>query len=263
MLKSVFFALLLAVVCAGCRSDIYYQNRAVERARKYLLENCSDLTPDEGMFVRYNAPVLLHAPLLGEQGNLYPGQERLHSPLRQICVTWLIPGRKDLVMVFGVSHPRMDAWEPNRILIRDYSSHVPAINVALDTARNYAKNNFFRDLNTVEVNAVRFSYPGLLRTSFELSFDVTGKQSDAKVAEALEKAENMVQYSLVWKLGADKNLVITGLSDRKFSTWDIMLAEIMNDAELEKHTVAVVLTPAQGLNAMPEGELDKLSGWEE
>ena len=97
----------------------------------------------------------------------------------------------------------------------------------------------------------------------ELSFDVTGKQSDAKVAEALEKAENMVQYSLVWKLGADKNLVITGLSDRKFTTWDIMLAEIMNDAELEKHTVAVVLTPAQGLDAMPEGELDKLSGWEE
>ena len=93
---------------------------------------------------------------------------------------------------------------------------------------------------------------------FCVSFD-----KDKYVSEALEKAEKMVQYSLVWKLGADKNLVITGLSDRKFTTWGIMLAEIMNDAELEKHTEAVVLTPAQGLNAMPEGELDKLSGWEE
>ena len=262
MLKQIVVLWLLAIVVCGCRSDIYYQNRAVERARKFLLENCRELSVEESQFIRYNTPVLLHSPLLGGAAK-GPSKEHLNSQLSQICVAWMVPGRKELVMVFGVSRAKMDFWEPNRVLIRDYSSHVPVLNTVIGSARSYVQDNYSLDMSAREFNVVRFSYPSLLRTDFELNFDVQGKKSDTEIAAALDEAAEKVQYSLVWKVSENKNMVLVGLADHKFGSWSVSLAEFMDDKALNEHTLAVILTPAEGLNAMPDSELDKLAGWEE
>ena len=69
--------------------------------------------------------------------------EKLSSDLQQICVTWMIPGKKDLYMVFGVSSARMDGWEPNRIILRDYARYQPVTAGAVSQVRTFAQNNFF------------------------------------------------------------------------------------------------------------------------
>lgn len=252
MIKKVMFALLLTVVCAGCHSDLYYQNRAVERARKYLLANCDDLSVDQMYFIRYNAPLLLHAPALGNIRRKID-REKLETGLNQVCVTWMIPGKNDLYMVFGVSGARMDDWYPNRLLIRDYSKKTPVLAEPVLAARKYAMNNFFQNMNNVDINTVRFSFPYLIRTKFDLNFDPHGSMSDGEVAELRKKSAGMVQYSLVWKI-SDGNLVFSGLSEDGLKNWNIMLAEIISDAELKECTEKVVMTPAEGLNELPASE---------
>ena len=257
MVKRAFFVLLLALIAAGCRSELHYQHRAVERARKYLLENCRDLDSEDINFVRFNAPLLLHSPVLGSYEE-ESRKEKLASDLQQICVTWMIPGKKDLYMVFGVSSARMDGWEPNRIILRDYTRYQPVTASAVSNARTFAQNNFFDDLSVTEANNVRFSFPYLIRTKFDLNFNPDGKKSAVELEKALENAKGMIQYSLVWKLKG-RNLVFAGLAKKGFEKWDFSFAQIISDEELDAHTVKVVMTPADGLKKLPEEEL-KLSG---
>lgn len=257
MLKRAFFVLLLALIAAGCRSELHYQHRAVERARKYLLENCRDLSSEDINFVRFNAPLLLHSPVLGSYDE-ETRHEKLVSELQQICVTWMIPGKKDLYMVFGVSGARMDGWEPNRIILRDYKRYNPVTASAVSKVRKFAQDNFFDDLSVSEANHVRFSFPYLVRTKFDLNFNPDGKKTPEDLKKILKNAESMIQYSLVWKLDG-RNLVFAGLSKVGFDKWDFSFAQIIDDKELEAHTVKVVMTPADGLKKLPEEEL-KLSG---
>ena len=57
MMKKSLLMLAAAAILAGCRSDLYYQNRAVDRARNFLLEEkAGELSVDEMNFVRFNQP---------------------------------------------------------------------------------------------------------------------------------------------------------------------------------------------------------------
>ena len=257
MVKRSLFALLLLLIAAGCRSELHYQHRAVERARKYLLENSPDFSTEEMAYVRYNAPLLLHSPVLGSY-NEKTKSEKLASELQQICVTWMIPGRKDLYMVFGVSGARMDAWEPNRIIVRSYDRYAPVLANAVAATRSYAQNNLFDEMGVQEANTVRFSFPYLMRTNFKLNLDPTGKKSIQELAEARAIADQKIQYSLVWKLDG-RCLVFAGLSSVGFKDWDFSFAQLMDEKELKAHLVKEVMTPADGLKPLPEDEL-KLSG---
>ena len=80
----------LAVLLAGCRSDQYYQDIAVRRARAYLLEQSPELTADQIYFVKFNNPFFLTANVLGYGG--MPLEGPMSSRQQQICVTWAIPG---------------------------------------------------------------------------------------------------------------------------------------------------------------------------
>lgn len=251
MIKKSVLMLFFVLFFAGCRSDIYYQNRAAERARKYLLENCENLSVDEMYFVRYNAPVLLHAPLLGKY---VPGRkEKLNSYNEQICVTWIIPGRDELFMVFGVSRPRMDDWFPNRMLIRNYKSHVPAMVACSAVARKYLQNNFFNEMSDDEIYQVRFSFPYLMRTGFDLNFNPDGKLNEMEIAGVRSEAGEKIQYSLVWKL-PKRNLAVVGLADKGMKNWSIKMADFVGEKELQEKVIATVLTPDEGLFELPEEE---------
>lgn len=250
MMKRGVLLLLLAAVLGGCRSDLYYQDRAVERARKFLLkEKGGELSLAEMNFIRYNTPVLLHAPVLGDI-SAKGKAEHLSSEFHQICVTWIIPGRKDLYMVFGVSTARMADWQPNRVLVRDYRSHVPLIAAAAAAARSYAQDNLYDQLDDREVSVVRFTFPWLLRTDFGLNFDPKGTLSEAETAKLRAAAGKKIQYSLAWKFGG-RALVFAGLADPGFKGWAMNFAGLMSERELAEHTVAQLLTPEEGL----KGEL--------
>ena len=257
MVKRLIFMFVLALIAAGCRSELHYQHRAVDRARKYLLENCRDLSSEDIYFVRFNAPLLLHSPVLGAFDE-ETSREKLVSELQQICVTWVIPGRKDLYMVFGVSGARMDGWEPNRILIRNYDRYVPVLANAIAISRTFAQNNFSDDLRARELNTIRFAFPYLMRTNFDLNFDSYGKISGEELAEIRKQAAGKIQYSLVWKLDG-RNLVFAGLSSPGMPDWNFSFAQLLDDRELNAHTVKVVMTPEDGLKPLPAEEL-KLTG---
>lgn len=252
MIRRSFFALLMAIFAAGCRSDLYYQNQAVERAREFVMKNPGDLTSEELNFIRFNTPVLLHSPVLSGAGSRE--KEHLSSDLRQVCVTWIIPGRDDLCMVFGVSGPRMDDWYPNRILNRNYSKHVPVLAAPAALARNYAQNNFFTDMTAADCNLVRFTFPYLMRTDFELNFDPEGKLSAGDIAKLRSAAAGKIQYSLVWHLSGGHSLAVTGLADPGMRNWQIAMGQVTDTAQLSEYIEAVVMTPEQGLELLPAGE---------
>ena len=253
MVGKVILFLFSALIFCGCRSDISYQNRAIDRARSYLLKNCENLTSDEMYFIRYNSPYLLHAPLLGGKRERTP--EKLQSELKQICVAWLLPGKDDLYMVFGVSSGRMDYWYPERILIRNYKSPEFVVPAAAESARKYTQNNFFKEMDRKEINRVRFSFPALVRSKFELNYNVDGKLTDKEVAARKAKDNSLIQYSLVWKLDG-RNLVFAGLAGKGMKNWSLKLADFMSDEELNKYVLHQVLAPEEALSPLPASETE-------
>ena len=141
----------LAIFSAGCRSDQYYQDLAVRRARAYLLKHSPELTADQIYFVKYNNPFFLTADVLGKGGLSLEGA--MESRQQQICVTWAIPGRDRYYMVFGVSSGRMDTWYPNRLIHRVFTLPNRPLESAVRTARTYAQNALYSRMNTEEFNA--------------------------------------------------------------------------------------------------------------
>ena len=141
--KSLYLlaATVIAMLFCGCRSDIYYQNRAIERARVFLLKEAKDLTWQQREFIRYSDPVLMHSHIIGSRG--LGTTTSLSSEQRQICVTWQIPGKKELYMVFGVSGARMANWYPERLLRKYYVTRSAPLAAVSAEAFNYARNNLF------------------------------------------------------------------------------------------------------------------------
>ena len=241
-----FFAFVL-LLC-GCRSDIYYQNLAVEKARKYILEKADDLDWKQREFVRYSDPVLLHSHVLGSGG--LGSSERLGAEQRQICVTWQIPGKKGVYMVFGVSNGRMSNWYPERLLRKNYATHPEPLAGVANTARGYAQNNLFDQLSVKQMNHVRFTSPALLLTDFKIEIK---KPDDPEERKAFEAAlAKKLQLTLAWEIGNGKSLFFCGRGMPDLSAWQIERAGIIENSELTARTRRAVLTPAQQHEELPD-----------
>ena len=225
---------------AGCRSDAYYQDRAVQRARAYLLENAKDLTADQLYFVKFNRPVLLTGEVLpaGSQ----PGERQ--TGIQQICVTWRIPGRDLDYLVFGASGGSMEYWYPNRLIEKKFEKFGLPIQAAMKLARAYAQNYLYDGLSVAEFNRIRFDFPFVIETAFPLVADPTGKL-DPKETEAVRKRLSALpQLSLVWPLDDHGEcIVFCGNGQGDLSGWAINFAGKMKKAELDAATVKVVKTP--------------------
>lgn len=245
--------LLAAVLflAAGCRSDAYYQDRAVQRARAYLLENAKDLTADQLYFVKFNRPVLLTGEVLpaGSQ----PG-ERL-TGIEQICVTWRIPGRDLDCLVFGTSGGSMEYWYPDRLIEKKFAKFGLPIQAAMTQARAYAQNYLYDGLSVAEFNRVRFDFPLVIETRFPPVADPSGKLDPEQVEAARKKLLALPQLSLVWPLDdPGECIVFCGNGKGDLSGWAINFAGKMKKAELDAATVKVLKTPdnAQTPIELPE-----------
>lgn len=234
---------LPAVVLTGCRSDQYYQDIAVQRARAYLLEQSPELTADQIYFVKFNNPFFLTADVLGEGG--MPQKERMTSRQQQICVTWAIPGMDRYYMVFGVSSGRMNLWYPNRLIRRAFTPPCRQLESAIAAARAYAQNALYSQMNTNEFNSVRFTLPSLLHTDFELSVNPEMTLTPEECEKEERKMAASCQFTLAWKMDAasKESMVFCGTAAGNMSGWKINFAGRIADQELAEHTLKVLKTP--------------------
>jgi hypothetical protein len=225
---------MIFVLC-GCQSDRFYQDRAVNKARKFLLENAKELTPSECARIRFENPVLLTSPIL-ESSSAWGG---IDAARKAVYVTWHMPERNLEYMVFGVSSARMDDWYPNRVIRKAFHKTTSAVPAAVAAARSYAIVNLQHQLSVADLNRVRFEDPLIVETDFPLTLDPYGDLTDEEIQKLKEVAASQSQYSLVWQSddpAADK-VVFCGLSSPDLAGWTINFAGLISADEVNQHTV--------------------------
>lgn len=244
------------VLTGGCRSDVYYQNRAVERAREYLLNEAKELTAEEKYFVTFNDPVFLTSPIIGSAD--FNKKRSLEAPvlndqLIQICISWKLPKRDEWYLVYGASNGRMEFWYPDRLIRKKFAiAKVSDLEKATELSRTYARNNLFHLMNVEEQNFIRFHFPAVYETNFEPNFDPTGKATPKEIAKARKLAGKSIQYTLVWELpGRGEAAVFCGFGGAEMERWQINFAGRVSADDLRRHTVRVIKTPEEFYRKFP------------
>ena len=256
MLKKFYLCLsVLGVILLlnGCHSTAWYQDRAVKRARTYLLERSRDLKQSEIDFIRFSDPVLLRSRIYSgaEDGGMTVG---LGSNLSQICVTWQIPGMSELIMVYGISNDRMEDWYPERIIRKAFISHKQEFASAITTARDYAVSNLQKTLTAAQLNNIRFTAPAICQTNFPTASDPQVKLTADEQKKAQEAQKNALQISLVWPKEPGTVVLFCGHSEAGFTSWKLNFAGVITEAELAAHTVKKLRTPADALKPATKEE---------
>ena len=232
------------VLLCGCRSGRYYQAQAAQSAREFLLANAPELTVEQVYFVKYNDPVLLVAPVLGVPGGGFSAEEEsMSSEQRQICVTWNVPGARYLYMVFGVSDNRMYSWSPIRLIRKDFTRKAMPEDAAIAQCRAYAVNSLYHSLSAHDLNSIRFTFPTITRSNFELNFNPHGDLSAEEAEKEKAAAAELVQYTLSWPNEKGGSTVFCGVGRPDMIGWKINFAGFVGTDDLAKHTVAVMRTP--------------------
>ena len=249
-------AVLCSILVSGCRSDVYYQNRAVERAREFLLERAGELSAEEKYFITFNDPVFLTAPIIGStdfRTDRSIDASVLNDELMQICISWKLPGRDEWYMVYGASNARMDFWYPDRLIRKKFArAHISALEMATVLSRDYARDNMFDLMSAAEQNFIRFHFPAVLETNFAANFTPTGKETPEEVAKAKKSAAGLTQYTLVWEIpGAAEAAVFCGFGEPEMKAWKINFAGRVPLDELRRHTVRVIKTPEEYYRRFP------------
>ena len=249
-------SILAAAVLCGCRTDAYYQNRAAERARKYLLEEAKGLSAEEKYYISFNDPVFLISPIIGQQG--FVKTESMLAPtladeLNQICIAWRLPGQDEFFMVYGASNPRMDYWYPERVIRKRFVlPKSSGLESATEASRKYATNNLFGLMTVAEQNLIRFNFPAVYETNFALNFDPRGDADAKTLAKAEENAAKGIQYSIVWDHPeAEEVAVFCGVGDLEMSGWKLNFAGKTSRDDLAKHIVAKIKTPEEFYTPFP------------
>lgn len=223
-------AMLAALLFSGCKSDIYYQDQAVQSAREYLLENAPELTVFQRDHVSFTAPVFLYDPAMtGTRGAFLT-----HVP-GQICVAWLIPECKDVYLVVGYSDSRMMDWSPIRLIRRQYSQPDKLYLAAIAAARSYVYSGSYNNLTVASANQIRFADPAVYLTDFTPDPPLNAN-ADA-IAAFKESLKGKTQMALVWKLPDETgaNVVVFGYGAANLEGWKPNSGGIYQDDELTPH----------------------------
>lgn len=237
--SALIFGAALFCVVAGCQSDEYYQNRAVEKARDYLLKHAPELSTEEMYYVKFHDPVLLTGPIVGDASRRRE-DERLNSEQQQICVCWIIPGREENYLVYGASGGNMEYWHPKRLIRKRFAVEIPLEERAIATARQYTLDNLFEQLSSAELNAVRFRKPVIADTAFELNLNPEGKLSEEEIAAVRKTLASQVQISIAWPSPdqPERMIVFCGMAPPKnIAGWKINFAGLMDRNEFDSGVI--------------------------
>ena len=228
---------LILTLCA-CHTDSYYQHRAADRAREYLLARSPELSAEQVGYVKYTYPVILTSKVLSGH----------NTGIQQIIMMWEIPGSDKLYLVCGNSSARMDYWYPNRLMHKNYVLADSAFTGCVQSSRTYTITNFYRQLSNKELNFVRFTNPEVRESTIPPE-----ELRDEIAPEEAEKA----QLSLLWYLpGSDRVLIFTGLVEDPSSLagWSRKLAALTTRSEIERYLGDVRKTPGDFTSGLRQKE---------
>ena len=226
-------ALVLVLLLNACQTKEYYHDRAVRRARKFLLKEDKTLNLEQREFVKFNKPVIMAGRLLGEVPNA--SASAIGSVLSQVCIAWIVPGKKDAYVVFGVSDNRLRDWRPNRVIIKTYNRPIREYHMAHKKAIMFAMNNFLY-LSQQNRNRIRFEIPETIITDYKFSAELL---KDKKLKK--ESLKNYVQTTFIWRSTREGHkLFVCGIGTADLEGWKPMFGGETPTEELKQHFVKTV-----------------------
>ena len=207
---TILMSLTLSIIFAACRSKDYYKDRAVQRARVFLLQEDRTLNLEQREYVKFNKPVIMATSIFEKIGS----DSATSGTLSHVCIAWIAPGRKDAHVVFGVSDNRLRDWTPNRVIIKRYDRPARVYHAAKSRAVSFAVNNFLY-LSNRQLNRIRFEVPETIVTNYKFS---KGTLKGRKISE--EKLKSLVQITFVWPSDTyEKRLFVCGLGAKNLGGW--------------------------------------------
>ena len=221
-------SLALIMVFAACSTTEYYKDRAVQRARVFLLQEDRTLTLAQQEYVKFNKPVIMAAPIFTKLNSA----SATSGTLSHVCIGWIVPGRKDAYVVFGASDNRLRDWTPNRVIIKRYDQPARIYHKAKRAAVSYGVNNFLY-LSSRQINRIRFEVPETIITDYKFS---KATLEAKRISESHLKS--LVQITFVWPSGSyDKRLFVCGLGAKDLVGWRPVLGGETSVDELRKHFI--------------------------
>ena len=176
----------LGIFLCGCHSDAYYQHQAVERARDFILEEQPQMPLLEQEYIKFNQPFIL--------------AEQIHGGYRtgiaQICICWITPDSPDICMVYGTSSVRMNDWQPQRIIRKNFKQADGQFLKTAAAASEELIQRQFSLLSPDSVNHIRFTLPGLWKCKFPLNSNPGSNYTNQQLAEA----NKLPRYVLAWEI---------------------------------------------------------------
>ena len=218
-------ALSLLTLLAGCQSDGYYQARAVEAAREFLLKESPDIPLMEQEYIKFNRPFLMASQLDGSYT----------TGVAQICVCWMTPGNPDLYMVYGASDMRMVEWSPKQVIRKRFVTPRHNYLVLVQKASDALIQKQFGLLSAKSVNHIRYSMPGVWKCKFPLDLNPGSTYSESELAAA----GKMPRYVLAWKI-QEKNGVFYSIyggtaEDDNLKNFKCYFSGIYGEAEFQSN----------------------------
>lgn len=223
---TILASLSLIIILNACSTTDYYKDRAVQRARVFLLQEDRILNLEQREFVKFNKPVIMAAPIFYKLGT----DSATSGTLSHVCIAWVVPGRKDAHIVFGVSDNRLRDWTPNRVVVKRYDKPARKYHAAKGAAVYFGVNNFLY-LTNQQLNRIRFEVPETIITDYELSPE---KLKVKKISK--NQLKSLVQITFVWASDSPENKVfVCGLGAKDLDGWRPIFGGETSVTELRSH----------------------------
>ena len=240
-MKKIYFLIVVAAAfVSGCRTPEYYQDRAVQKARAYLLKNSPQLSFEDSSYIRFNKPSIVHSNIIGGTDSLE--SSRITSDMNQIQIIWNIPGNDNFFAVWGVSSSAMRDFTPERIFVRKFKPQDTNRINAVKRARTYIIGNLFNTLSVEDYNDLRFREPEIYYSKFELE-------------KELMPADGNVQITVVWTLKSkpDMQLAVIGNGRKNLADFKAVSGSELPGADVK----ANLLEPYKRLTAKDIKKIEK------
>ena len=248
MKKYFLFIFAVSAVLCGCRTPEYYQDQAVNAARKFLLKKSPQLSYEESSFIRYNKPAILHNNILGGTDSL--SASSITSDMNQVQIVWNIPGQDVFYSVWGACSSTMRDFTPERIFIRKFNPEDTNCKEAVKHARAYIIGNLFSTLSVEDYNDLRFRTPEVYFSKFELE-------------KSLMPQKDEVQFAFVWALKSNpaNSVAVIGNAQKNLAIFKPAAGSVLNAEEVKKSLIEpykfIIPAKIKKVETAPEPKADK------
>lgn len=238
---------MFVFVFSACSTVDESRDRAVQRARKFLLQEEKNLTLAQQEYIKFNKPVIMAAPIFPK----FSTDSATSGTLSHVCIAWVLPGDKNAYVVFGAGDNRLRDWTPNRVIIKRYDPPARKYHAAKDSAIFFAMNNLLY-LSDKARNIIRFEVPETIITDYKFDRE---KLKSINLSE--EKLKSLVQITFVWRsTRPEHKLFVCGVGAKNLNGWRPIFGGETTVTELRQKFLAPI---SFGQNIAADGEQQKIT----